>query len=559
MVGAPLVVLLSALGVWTILRAPTLAFVNRDWLVVADFENLTGEAIFDKALDTALRVSIEQSTYVNVVPRPRVTEALQRMRKQNVQRIDEPIAREVAEREGIKALLIPSISGVGGAYTLSAVIEDPKTGASIKSGVIRAKKRENVLGALDDLAKGIRRDLGESLAAIDRQGRPLARVTTSSLEALKQYSLGIERHREAKLEEARTCYESALKIDPGFTAAQASLGMINYETFDRQKGKALLAQAVEHVDNLTDKERYGILAFHARAVENDLPKAVQYFKSLLALYPDHSASHNNLAWYYRQMGRYEDAAAEYREAIRTDPTFMLPRDSLAGMYLYSLGDVKAGIVVCRTELALNDRHFRAWNNLGWAYLGQGDLGQAQAALEKAVALDPKSTLDWYRIGHVHRLRGEYPAASQAFARVLEIDASESPAHYELGVVARLMKDDATANREFGRFRAVVEQQLRAEPKNAEHYLELALVSLRLGETNQANALAQRAMVMDPTQHFGLATFLSAQGRTDEAIDQLELAIQQGFRNYIWLTMHTDLDNLRDRPRFQALLNRVLKR
>jgi serine/threonine protein kinase/tetratricopeptide (TPR) repeat protein len=558
-VGAPLVVLLVALSVWTSLREPTLAFVNRDWLLVTDFENLTGEAVFDKALDTALRVSIEQSSYVNVVPRRRATEALRRMKKENVQRMDEPIGREVAEREGIKALLVPSISGVGGNYSLSAVVEDPKTGRSIQSDLVRATKREDVLGALDDLARNIRRKLGESMAAIDRQGRPLAKVTTSSLEALKQYSLAIQWHRERRLEEAKTSYEGALSLDPGFTAAQASLGMLNYENFDREKGKALLAQAVEHVDSLTERERYGILAFHARAVENDLPKAVQHLKSLLALYPDHNAAHNNLAVYYRQMGQYDNAVAEYGEAIRTDPTFMLARDGLAGMYLYEMGDVKAGIVVCEAELALNDRHFPAWSNLGWAYLGKGDLGGAQAAIEKAVALDPRSTLEWYRIGHIHRLRGEYQAASRSFAKVLEIDASDSTAHYELGVIARAMKDEATANHEFGRFRAAVEQRIRSEPKNPEHYLELAVVMLRMGETEKAHTQVRKSMLMDPEQHFGLATFLSVQGRADKAIDQLEFAIQQRFQNYIWLTIHTDLDSLRDQPRFKALLNRMLKR
>jgi len=558
-VGAPVVVLLIALSLWTSLREPTLAFANRDWLLVADFENLTGDAVFDKALDTALRVSIEQSSYVNVVPKRRTTEVLRRMKKENVQRIDESIGREIAEREGFKALLIPTISGVGGAYALSATLENPATGASIKSNVVQARRKEDVLQALDVLARNIRQDLGESMSAISRQSKPLVKVTTASLEALKQYSLAVEKHRDSKLEEAKAYYENALKIDPAFTAAQAAVGMLDYERFERQRGKALLAQAVEHVDNLTERERYGILAFHARAVENDVPKAVQYLKSLLALYPDNSASHNNLAWYYRQMGRYDEAVVEYGEAIRTDPTFMLPRDGLAGTYLYAMGDVKAGIAMCKAELALNDRHFPAWNNLGWAYLGQGDLAQAQAALERAVALDSKSINDWYRIGHAHRLRGEYRAASQAFARVLEIDASESAAHYEIGVAARLMKDDATANREFGRFRAVVERQIRAEPKNAEHYVELALVSLRMGQADQANALARNAMAMDPAQHFGLATFLSARGKTDEAVDQLELAIQKGFRNYIWLTIHTDLDNLRNQPRFQALLNRVLKR
>ena len=214
-------------------------------------------------------------------------------------------------------MLIPSISGIGGAYVLSATLENPTTGASLKSGIVRASKKEDVFRALDGLARDIRRTLGESMAAIDR-------------------------------------------------------------------------------------------------------------------------------------------------------------------------------------------HFPAWNNLGWAYLGQGDLGQAQAALDKAVALGPRSILDWYRIGHVPRLRAEYPAARQAFARVLEIDASESPAHDELGVVARLMKDDATANREFGRFRDATGTQLRAEPKNAEHYLELAAsaaswASRRSRAARRASLSHRSQVLVEPQQ------------------------------------------------------------
>jgi tetratricopeptide (TPR) repeat protein/tRNA A-37 threonylcarbamoyl transferase component Bud32 len=558
-VAAAVAVILLAFGLWRSVRQPALAFASRDWLVIADFENLTGEAVFDKALDTALRVSIEQSSYVNVVPRQRITDALLRMKRPATARVDAALAREVAEREGFRAVLAPVISGVGGAYAVSATLENPATGASVKSSVVQAAKREDVLPALDSLVRSVRRDLGESLSALSPQARPLAKVTTTSLEALRQYSLGIEKHRESKFDEAKVYYENALRIDPAFASAQASLGMLEFERFDRKRGRALMAQVVGRLDGLNDSERYRILAFHARAVENDLPKAVDLLNRHAAIYPDNSATHNNLAVYYRQLGRFEEAIKEYREAIRVDPASMLFRDGLAGTYLYSLGDAKAGIEVCRAALAVNDSHFQAWQNLGWGYLGAGDLAQAQKAMEKALELNPKSTIDLYRLGSLHRLRGEYPAAEQAFLRVLDVAPDELPANYEVGVVYRLMKRDADADERFGKFRAAIEKEIKANPKDADNDLSLAMVSLRLGQPARADVLMQKALAMDPSQHFGFATYLSVQGKSDAAIDQLELAIQKGFRNYLWLTIHVDLDTLRSEPRFQALMGRLIKK
>jgi tetratricopeptide (TPR) repeat protein/tRNA A-37 threonylcarbamoyl transferase component Bud32 len=546
-------------GVWAWLSRPALAFENRDWLVIADVENLTGDAVFDKALDTALRVSIEQSRYVNVVPRQRVTDALLRMKKPGGDRLDATLAREVAQREGFRAVLAPVISGVGGAYALSATLENPSTGASVKSAIVQAAKKEDVLPALDALVRDVRRGLGESMSALSPQSKPLSKVTTSSLEALRQYSLAIDKHRASQFDEARVYYENALRIDPAFASAQASLGMLEFERFDAKRGRELLAQVAGRLDDLSDSERYRILAFHARAVENDLPKALEHLKTLVAIYPDNSATHNNIAFFSRQMGRYEDAVKEYREAIRVDPTSMLFRDGLAGTYLYFLGDAKAGMEVCRAQLAVDDSQFQAWANLAWGYLGAGDLAQARSALEKAIQLNPKATIELYRLGSLHRLRGDYAAAEAAFLRVLELRPDETPAHYEAGVVYRLMKRDADADAHFRQFRTTLEKRVRADPTSPDRYLSLAMVALRLGESARADTLMRKSIAMDPAQHFGLATYWSVRGDRQTAIDQLELAIQKGFRNYIWLTIHADLDNLRGEPRFQALLNRLIRK
>ena len=164
---------------------------------------------------------------------------------------------------------------------------ETKTGNLLRSEVLYAETQDEILSKLDQLSKNIRRQLGESRYKISTQDKPLSKVTTSSLEALKLYSLGIEHHIMLDFTGAKDYYESALRIDTGFTSAKASLGNLLIEKFDSiEKGRELLRLAVKSIDNLTERERLGILSFHAVSVENDIPKAIRYARMRIELYPD---------------------------------------------------------------------------------------------------------------------------------------------------------------------------------------------------------------------------------------------------------------------------------
>lgn len=555
-----LVVLVGiAIGLLLFYPSQAIPFQERDWILITDFENLTGEEVFDKSLNTGLSVSIGQSSYVNILSRKRADEALRRMKKEEAKHIDEVIGREIAVREGIKVILVPSISQVGETYMLTGMIEDPSTGATFRSEIVRAKGKDEVLSALDELSTKIRRDLGESLAAISKKSKPLAKVTTSSLEALKQYSLGIESHWNSNFKEARLYYESALQIDPNFTAAKGSLGSIFFEKFDREKGKELLSEAIYDVDNLTEREKYGILAFHANAVENDLEKAVQYIKMRLALYPDDEASHNNLGWYYFRLERYEDAIAAYKEAIEINPYLMLPYNGLNWIYLYQLGELDLALELCERQISYNNQNAWAYNNLGWAYLGKDNLEEAKKAFEKALETDPRFILVLYRLAHTYRLQGRFQEALQPLEKILEIDQTESSAHYDLGTIYQLLGNTKEARRHFEKFRKDPEKWVKENPKDANNYISLGVVLTRLGEKDRGWSMGQKAIAIDPAQHFGFAMLLSVQGKKQEAIDQLELAIENGYHNYIWIKIHLDFQPLYEEPRFQELIRQGLNK
>ena len=554
-----------AFVLWSHSGTTALAFAPRDYVLISDFENQTGNPVFDLSLNTALATSLEQSSHANVYPRARLKETLGRMEKPSIEHIDEALALEIAEREGIKAVVVPSIVGVGERYRLAVRLRAVSSGRDFKTEVSRAKGKEKVLDAVDELARDIRRDLGESLQKISETSKPLAEVTTQSLEALKQYSLAIEKHRAGEAQEAKTFYENALSIDPTFTAARASLGMLHLDQaalgtpqFDAELGKRLLSEAVQHVANLTDKERYGILAFHAQWVEHDPEKAVRYFKTLLAIYPEYPVTFSNLAWVYRSMGRYDDSIAAAKEAIRLDPRLLIAYLNLAGIQLYQLGDVKSGLETCQQALQVDARNAAAHDCVGWAFMGKGDWAQAQAAFEKAVAFNPQDTLSRFRLAHAHRLQGHYQQAVQALEPILKIDPSDASTLYDLGVAYELMGEHEKAHEHFLHFREQMEAEWKKNPKNADIAFSLAAVHARLGADQRCWSFAHKGLALDPSRHFEYATILSLEQRKREAVEQLQEGIQNGYRNYIWIKIHPDLQPLYGEPRFEKLLAEAIK-
>ena len=534
------------------------AFSARDWLLVANFENHTNDRVFDQSLDTAMAVGIGQSSYVNVVPASRIAGAMRRMRIKVQNRIDGATARQIAERESVKLVLVPTITEVGGVYQLSGTLENPATGAVLKSAMVRANRKEEVLKAADELIAQIRNDLGEARRSISQQSKPLEQVTTDSLEALKVFSQAREAYTNARIDEAVTLYEDALRLDPSFTGAKAQLGMIQFELRDREKGKALLADAIADVDSLTYKERYGVLAFHALAVENNPQKAIDHYTALLTLYPDLGSAYNNIGRADMQMKRWDLAVVNLRKALQIDPDVMLTYNSLNQIYLYQLGDLDAAIALCRQQILYNDQTEYAYDNLGWAMLGKSDLNQARDAFQKALAINPRATFDIFRLGHTYRLEGRYREARDTFLTIPAIDPRERSAYYDAGVASQLMGDAPGARTLFLKNRELVEQAIHDDAKNAALYFELAAVQARLGRRAESSAAADRGVALDPNLHFEYATVLAVQGRTADAVRQVQQAVDGGYSDFVWIKIHEDFDGLAAEPAFQKVLAEKLK-
>jgi eukaryotic-like serine/threonine-protein kinase len=543
---------------WLREPAPVLSFAPRDWVLVTDIENHTGDAVFDKSIQTALLVGLEQSRYSNVFPRTRSTESLKRMKKAGTEPIDETLGREIALREGIRALIIPSISSVGDTYQLVARLHDPRSSTDVRTEQVRATGKNRVLSAVDELIAKIREDLGESLPAIAETSKPLAQATTSDMDALKQFSLAIEQHRAANFAEAKTYYENALRIDPGFTTAKAQLGILNSEFFDRAEGARLLSEAIANIDNLTDKEKYGILAFHARVVENDLPKAINLYKLLRGLHPDEWSVHNNIGWFSFQLGNGQEAVAAYKEALRLDPYAIISYNGFTMVYLYVLGDMDAALDIARREVAYDDRQWFAHENIGWALLGKGDLAAARQSFEKALEINENAGEVRTRLGYTHLLAGRYRDAVDMFLTIPITDPNDYYAYYNAGLACQLAGDLQCARQNLNRFIDIVKVRLQKQPNASAYQFDLAKALIRTGAPAQAQTAANAAFKLSPNNHYATAAVLSLQGKTDEAVARLEVAVQNGFRNYVWMKVDPDMQKLQNVPRFKELLKANLK-
>ncbi|MFI4969000.1 MAG: putative peptide modification system cyclase, partial [Lysobacterales bacterium] len=214
-----------AIPAWYLLKpAPAIAFANRDWVVVGDLKNLTGDARFDESIDTAFRIGLEQSRYVNVMSDLKTRETVQLMQKDpDKTAIDRAIGSEIAIRDGARALILPTIAEIGGRVRVTAEVIDPNTQTTVYSESADGTGAASVLPSLDKVNQKLRVQLGEALATVSNESKPLDKAATGNLEALRAYSLGLHACSIGNCKEGISLLQQAVKLDPGFALAHVQL------------------------------------------------------------------------------------------------------------------------------------------------------------------------------------------------------------------------------------------------------------------------------------------------------------------------------------------------
>jgi len=548
------VVILAVAVLFTFSSANTVPFKKRDWVVITDFENFTSNPVYDKSLYTAFTLSTDQSRYINILPRSRMLETMKRMEKDDQGIVDEQTGREIAVREGIEIFIVPTISNVGNSYSVSARIMEAKTGNLLRSELINAEDQDDILEKLDQMARRLRRHLGESRYLIASQDKPLRKVTTSSLEALKLYSIGMDHHLSMDFDGAREYYEDALKVDTGFISAKASLGNLLIERFDPEKGRRLLSEAARSVDRLTERERLGILTLYSVNVEKNLEKGIEYAKMRISLYPDDANARNNLGWYYLNSGKYREALKQYIETVRIFPDMYLPYGGICWIYLEKLGIIDSALTWSVKMIADNPGNVWGYFYKGSAYLGLDSLSEAESAFVKGYEINPGIMLNTYRLAHTYRLQGNYLRAIDILRKAYDNNHDETSSLYDLGINYSALGDEKEAFNYYGKFKNIATGEwLKNYPDLQDTYFAIGAISARMGDMVKAQEMLQKAIGMDTSKHEKFAELLSLQNKIPEATREISLALRNGYRDIVWLKTNPDYQALQNDPEFKSLL------
>ncbi len=301
----------------------------QDTLVLADFDNATGDAVFDGTLKVALAVSLEQSPFLRVFPDERARETLRLMERSPDERITRAVAREIARREQLKALLTGSIASLGRNYVLTLEAINADSGDVMAREQAEAPSKEDVLTALGAATSRIREKLGESLGSIQKFDVPLPRATTASLEALHAYSLALSGGVEVPRLEAIPQLKRAIELDPTFAMAHAFLSGVYANTSQTALAPEYSRRAFELRDRVSERERFFIAWRYYRDATQDWEKARELAQSWTMTYPREAFAFNSLGAVDLLLGRYEQSVPAFRESIRLDPQFIPAYGNLA--------------------------------------------------------------------------------------------------------------------------------------------------------------------------------------------------------------------------------------
>jgi tetratricopeptide (TPR) repeat protein len=320
-------------------------FTGKGSIVLADFTNTTGDAVFDDALRQGLAAQLAQSPFLNILSDQQIRQQLRFMGQAPTARLTNDLARQVCQRTQSAAVLDGSIAQIGSTYNLVLNALNCASGETLATTSSQASDKNQVLGALGKAAEEIRGKLGESLASIQKYNTPIAEATTSSLEALKAYSLGIQA-RSSKGEEAAAPFlKQAVTLDPNFAMATAVLGQVETNLGAVSLGREYTKRAYDLGDRASQLERFYIESHYHENVTGDRQQASQVYQLWAQTYPRDSIPVGNLSVSDVQLGQWEKALPEALEGHRLSPDEILTYFQVASVYvgLGRLDEAKAMI------------------------------------------------------------------------------------------------------------------------------------------------------------------------------------------------------------------------
>ena len=473
---------------WLLFSRKAHALTDKDAILIADFTNTTGDPVFDDALKQGLAVQLNQSPFLNVLSDQKTRDALKLMGHAPGERITPEIARDLCQRVASKAYLSGAIASLGSQYVISLNLVNCQTGDFLAQEQTTALRKEQALKALGEAATKLRSKTGESLSSIRRFDVPIEQATTSSLEALKAYSLGMKIRGEKGPFEAIPLFKRAVELDPNFAAAYVSLGSC-YDNIGASGGPGLATEyfkkAFELRERVSEREKLRISNIYFNDI-GEFERARESAQVWAREYPRDRLSHIDLAHTFGELGQYENALAEYQEVLRLDPADSSAYGSIiqTNVALNRPAEAKA-VYEQALERKVNDHHLHQPRY--WIAFLEGDTAEMDRQIAWAVGKPGVEYFFLSTAAHTEEYFGRLAKGHELTQRAIEAaERNDNRAD-----AAWFKVDSAWIESEYGYLEQprTIARAALAEKSNPEVLRAAALTLARTGDSAQALAAA----------------------------------------------------------------------
>jgi eukaryotic-like serine/threonine-protein kinase len=376
-IAAAVVLIAGGIFFW---QRPARGLSEKDAILVTDFTNTTGDAVFDGTLKSATSVGLGQSPFLNVVSDQKIQQTLKLMGQASDARITPEIGKQICSRNAIKAMMTGSIASLGTQYVITLNAVNAATGDNIAQEQVQASKKEDVLSTLGAAVSGMRGKLGESLASVKKFDKPLDEATTSSLDALKAYSEGTAARLKGNEPGAVAMFKHAIELDPNFASAHAYLGTTYHNLGQMGLYEQYLKQAFDLRDRASERERLYIAGHYYDAI-GDIEQSLQTWQLYQQTYRNDETPYSNIAVTYDRLGDYEKDLRYSLEGIRVAPDSTYGYLNAAWSYT-ALGRFEEAKAIARSGLQKTDDSIALHGALALNALAEGDA----RTLEKETAV-----------------------------------------------------------------------------------------------------------------------------------------------------------------------------
>jgi len=483
-------ILLAALiggGLYFRSRQTTHRLTEKDTIVLADFANSTGDAVFDDTLKQALSVALNQSPFLNVLSENKVAATLKLMSRPAGTKLTPEVAHELCQRAGSKTYIAGSIASLGSQYVLGLKAVNCQSGDPLAEEQVTAVSKEKVLDALGEAASKLRTELGESLATVKKFDVPLEQATTSSLEALKAYSLGEKARNEKSPAAVLPYHQRAIELDPNFAIGYEAVGSDYHNLGEVGRASEYYTKAFQLREHASEREKLGITANYYSNVTGELDKAARTYQQEIESYPRETLAYIRLGIVFAEQGQYEKAAEITRRALRLAPDRLVSYGNLANFAL-ALQRLDETRQVIREAQARKADNFVLRNALyALAFLGADSATMTEQQQwfagkpEENFGLALASDMEAYG-GHLGKAR---ELTKRAVDSAVRADSKENGAIWQAIAAQR---ETAYGNATEARQSAA--EALKMAPTSQGVESEAALAFAMAGDTARAESLAQ---------------------------------------------------------------------